>query len=109
MKANEFRIGNYVFLKSKSKIYQILSGQEIDTGTDSEDFDPIPLTEEWLVKFGFKNKEKGNFSFNENMDLRIFGDEADYNGIWVSRIQYVHQLQNLFFALTGEELEMHEG
>lgn len=32
----------------------------------------------------------------------------DYNGLFIGRIESLHQLQNLYFALTGEELEIKE-
>ena len=68
----------------------------------------VKLTEEWLLKFGFNKKdiselpfdeliyEKGNIQINDEMEF--------YNGIFTQKIKYVHQLQNLYFALTGEEL-----
>lgn len=74
-------------------------------------FSPIPLTEEWLVKFGFK-KDSNPFAGGV-FDSPIMGNHIDYNsGIFTYRnystslidILYTHQLQNLFFALTGSEL-----
>ena len=71
---------------------------------------PIPLTEEWLGKFGFekynnswwKYDKNGAFDISNNFDA--FGFKTC---IWSSdRINYVHQLQNLYFALTGDELEI---
>jgi len=70
---------------------------------------PIELTEEWLIKFGFKEYIRSN---GKTYDLKDFW-EIDYeNGkyfiseIEVMDIKYVHQLQNLYFALTGKELEI---
>ena len=69
---------------------------------------PIPLTEEWLLKFGF---EKGK----QNIDRNVFYlERIQYgNGLVMfkdnlldTRIEHVHTLQNLYFALTGEELEI---
>ncbi len=51
---------------------------------------PIPLTEEW-------------FCWNFNMNYEP--DNGDYSKAQVE-LKYVHQLQNLYFALTGEELEL---
>ena len=106
---SELRIGNYVFLKSKSKYYEILSGQEIDTGLDSQDFEPIPLTEEWLLNFGAKKTDK-NDSFGgfivyypNGNGMRIKDNEWNSQHITVN-VKYVHQLQNLYFSLTGKEL-----
>jgi hypothetical protein len=69
----------------------------------------IPLTEEWLLKLGFVNNcliikgilfEVGHVGFdfvNNEMTLRI-------NQFISLKIQHVHQLQNLFYSLTNQEL-----
>jgi hypothetical protein len=66
---------------------------------------PIPLTEEWLVKFGlFK---KGDcFIINHNFKIDFMGCvycKSDFIGV---KCHHLHQLQNLYFALTGKELEI---
>jgi hypothetical protein len=69
----------------------------------SDKLKPIPLTEEWLLKFGF---DKIDFQFIKN-GIKLFPiRDLYYRGNFPikSDIKYVHQLQNLFFALTGEEL-----
>lgn len=79
------------------------------------DLSPIPLTEEWLVKFGFEIETKYSHSMGYKKNYKVYRkDLFTYNGIqaawWfdnkVLRIQpeYAHQLQNLFHTLTGEEL-----
>ncbi|WP_027380827.1 hypothetical protein [Chryseobacterium daeguense] len=80
-----------------------------------------PLTEEWLLKFGFTNDDNESwfwsFDFNEKQEtFKLFQLTAGGNpfGLWgivgcsqlIKKIEYVHQLQNLFFALTGEELTL---
>lgn len=84
--------------------------------------EPIPLTEEWLVKFGFiadnygvfyKTKDCSNNSNSiidlwakkclvEQFDISIGQEFGDTHNLCF--IKYVHQLQNIYFALTGEEL-----
>lgn len=66
---------------------------------------PIPLTEEWLVKFGFDftNGYGWGFVFGYINSRMIW----QYNSI-VVEVKYVHQLQNLFHALTEEELKIEE-
>lgn len=74
------------------------------------DFEPIPLTEEWLLKFGFEKTYIGHdekYPFFEKGLIII--DACDFtietaSGL-VIEIKYVHSLQNLYFALTGEELK----
>ena len=80
---------------------------------------PIPLTEEWLLKFGFnKDYKKGyigkDFS-NQDFVLTepfVMGDwQKGYafeftTGGWskYKEFNYVHELQNFYFTLTSEEL-----
>lgn len=76
---------------------------------------PIPLTEEWLFKFGF-NKGKHLTPQNYNNDIvRVYKwmtADVYIFSIFKYRtpdrlnINYVHQLQNLYFAITGKELEL---
>jgi len=75
-----------------------------------EDFivEPIPLTEEWLVKFGFKRSSTPN-----QLTLGRFSYELSYSDLYyglsrMGKCKYLHQLQNLYFALTQEELEIQQ-
>jgi hypothetical protein len=72
---------------------------------------PIPLTEEWLIKFGFEkldlfySHKKYGYKVAKNMDgFYIWSNAFSFN----PPLKYVHQLQNLYFALTGEELTIKE-
>lgn len=84
-------------------------GQSDYCGWNMKDIKPIPLTEEWLVKFGFEYNGMWWDSSQEYFELDTFKDSyvmgvnsCEYNhGI---EINHVHQLQNLYFALTGKEL-----
>jgi hypothetical protein len=111
MKANELRIGNLVIENEFPNIYsQIQSisfnGYASCTYNDSvnvNDLTPIPLTEEWLIKMGFEKTpyefKNDNFSFN-------FKYSSLYNSVALIKddVKYVHQMQNLIYALTNEEL-----
>jgi hypothetical protein len=110
IQANELRIGNYVFLKSKNKIWKITCGQEIDTGKDSNDFEPIPITYELLLlNLGFEERGSG-FGINRfSLAYKCSDKEQFFYSTWhdgVVEIQYIHQLQNLYFAITGKELTL---
>jgi hypothetical protein len=73
-------------------------------------FKPIELTEEWLLKFGFEKPAHtwicNIFHLTEWDDFPLnWAVAMNKNGaIVVLKLKYVHQLQNLYFALTGEEL-----
>ena len=118
MKASELRIGNLVM---DGKEIEQVNARMIDMLVKIEaDFDPIPLTEEWLLKLGFKQCGYEMLSWKHETLLPSFNldginwadfDEPDYQFLnykvadEILRIDYVHQLQNLYFALTGEELK----
>lgn len=68
----------------------------------------IPLSEEWLLKSGF---EQYTPSYFQRGDISVDGSFRDYVLVIIGnaesfkiKIKYVHQLQNLYFALIGEEL-----
>lgn len=82
---------------------------------ESKNTKPIPLTDEWLTKLWFW-PEKDNHRVSPCCDYALVKkkdgyyiynhSEVDGSLTWIrtNAIQYVHQLQNLYFALTGEEL-----
>ena len=131
MKASELRIGNWVniFLNDVDydtiqikidDLYYILQKNGI--------YEPVPLTEEWFQKFERFYKDGEYWSVDIN-DYKYCFKYRDWAGNWAFYqeftdspfehdegkkypvsfdIYYVHQLQNLYFALTGEELIIKE-
>ena len=62
MKGTELRIGNYIKLMLNYEDYetiQVTSDELVDVDKKRADYEPFPLTEDWLYKFGFKNIDKG--------------------------------------------------
>lgn len=119
MKSNELRIGN-LFIDAKNRLCSVDEIHEniedcriasIHDCITSLPIKPIPLTEEWLLKFGFdKDEELGYRWYLGYNRTTILVYDLDDKCIKVSETwefgtrEYVHQLQNLYFALTGEEL-----
>ena len=107
MKANELMLGNIVRMANAYK-----TTATVDVIKQAEKFSPIPLTEEWLVKLGFKRWGKFDlWKTYQTTVCTIAG--TTQSGFELSKIprvevEYVHQLQNLYFALTGEELKLTE-
>ena len=129
--ATEFRVGNLFRFISTDSIEQVadIRTAGIKTPTINNvlitDIEPIPLNEDWLVRFGFEKDINtswfriGYFAEMEDVSNRmIIGyntvsnrlgcyQEGDANGIFAQKtFQYVHQLQNLYFSLTGTELTL---
>lgn len=86
---------------SENSINHWQDGKGLFGSLQDVDIDPIPLTPEILEKAGFEKMANTlDWScYNEKID-HFFFHSPD------SRIQTVHQLQNLYFALTGEELNI---
>ncbi len=101
MKASELRIGNLVNYCNKISVLNAELFLQLLKYTTP--FEPIPLTEEWLLKFGFEHLGSSRFDF-KRFTYYLY-DGSFYNqSSRLSTIKYVHQLQNLYFALTNEEL-----
>jgi len=117
MKASELRIGNYVYHNHSIGMKlpaQITEGKDIDM---FEELKPIQLTEEWLLKFGFEKKiwkVKKSIYFELDKIEILLEDSFYKNGVTYFKSnmlfeyfpKYVHQLQNLYFALTNDELKI---
>ena len=122
MKSTELRIGNIIESRTKHPVkanWGTLKALENGEKT----YFPIQLTEEWILKFGFKGSVNTNIyaifsevsnEINENYDVVfkiIRTPDLFNNSITKSYryentyIKYVHQLQNIYFALTGNELQ----
>lgn len=130
MKPQELRIGNLVILSISNvshygKIHSLtpshlLIGDSIKC--DYCDLQPILLTKEWFLKLGFtddrgvlfelpihiQEKCKGDKGFKKS--AFFFNNREDVN-MWMDCqtrvcVKYVHEVQNLVYALTGEELEV---
>ena len=121
MNAKELRIGNYVNYDNKDAIITIDDFNHI-IKYDIHIINPIPITEDWLLKFGFEQQE---FTYNYNIDDTLSLQVLNVKGVYfpslveypemtlvgtqivhLKCISFVHELQNLYFALTGEELEL---
>ena len=131
MIANELRIGNYLLqygevgkiveigIKHKGDTNYYLRSENDNCGYWIDQFKPISLTEEILLKCGFKITKNDEYPFKYviNKGMRDEIEIEDLNSTTcfvlshgrrfsVVKIKYLHQLQNLYFALTGKELEI---
>lgn len=135
IKITELRLGNYIIDKidddctiecevieiSKNGTVKIKDSQDDYTNKINQ-IAPILLTEDWLINFGFKKDDNGNYWIPIEIEtwLQLTVIDMFYpmicqagelshekeNYVSLNGIQYVHQLQNLFFAITGKELEL---
>lgn len=115
----DLRIGNFILFSEDSSVFEVKEITETGLSVKNEieeiwidifQFEPIPLTEEWLIKFGFKEKDRiyKNDRIEINMGnhgtVIIIGANGGYSIPVQGKGYSVHWLQNLYYALTGEEL-----
>jgi len=111
----ELRVGNYI--QHKGLIIEASLDVMRKCYPHQYYYEPIFLTEDWLEDLDFvKNKYgfiKGQiqvkyFTYRSNIYFRSIKDVNGNYGEWnyVATVEYIHQLQNLYFALTGNELEL---
>ena len=101
---------------SEENFAQVEKMNEIDISDVSE----ISIDEKWLIKFGFEKCNCINILYEkkaENEFIKYFNVHIEKGKFIISvdnygmefklcEVKYVHQLQNLYFALTGKELEL---
>jgi hypothetical protein len=118
IKPNELRLGNIARVANITGIVKTLySDGEVEMSFSPEyeyiyeDLHPIPLTHELLELYGVK---ESGFAFSAGLfELPTVGHQLHYDaGIYtysyydkqLRDVEFLHQVQNLYFALTGEEL-----
>lgn len=111
MKANELRLNNWyqsdgsLFQMTPRMLIRHLKGIENGTKNATE---PIILTEEWLRRFGFKNKP--TFGSSSEWQFNFFYLRQRKEDIFCTStvvelpLEYVHQLQNLYSVIKDKEL-----
>jgi hypothetical protein len=131
MEANELRIENWVNDGTVERKFEMEDFSDLDlTDVSINDFSPILLNKEWLERAGFTyvKYDSGSDYIDEecyelsHKEFFLSYDAEDFSlGLFSSKkaaknelailpewksIIHVHQLQNLYFALTGEEIEI---
>lgn len=119
VKAQELRIGNLIF-NDRDEVIEVEQIQYMDDDVPYKKelgefavnqiaitiYKGIPITEEWLSKFGFEKKGPFKWDKDELSNYVMKYPNACRYGDDQVNLLYVHQLQNLCFALTGEELTL---
>jgi len=131
IKAEELRIGNVLELLANDMKFPLPTGRYVNVTEIKKDriqvnmklknnefgftfnrrfktLQPIPLTEEWILKCGFEkiNKSSVNaqFTFKGRIIVIRDGNFVDYGSSVI--LPTIHKLQNFIYALTNEELKI---
>lgn len=120
IQANELRIGNKILCDGKMATVANLFPDNIrvkeksiyEQASHESMYEPIPLTPETLEKAGFEyqHDQTGMCYYCKNVYMFFDGEYLSANFGHIKRldveVKYLHQLQNLYFTLTGTELEI---
>ncbi len=126
MNVNELRIGNCVsHLNNIDEIFKVISIEEengnysINTkgGKNGTWINPIeyicsiPLTEDILLKCGFKNKKEIDFDGTHidwwhNGEIGLYTGRNGFYSDTFGDIETLHKLQNIYYCFTGKDLEI---
>lgn len=124
---NEVRIGNFLIdirgntIEVDASLF--VADMDPEGVCDLADCSPIPITKEWLVKFGFEQKFNSDYhigltteddvlhglycKFTTERCLVFLHVNDDYeHQIFLSSVRSIHKLQNVYFATTGKELKI---
>jgi len=124
MKATELRIRNHVRQRNQTNPNDYWKIRHLSETDNLDNLEPIKLTKARLIYFGFEEIKNDSYINGFQYHLQVNGEGRD--GTWFDGIgnledtlgvntlcrgnyicgivKYVHQLQNLYFALTGKEL-----
>ena len=132
MESKELRIGNLVLYKNNPIEVENIGEYYINRTTysgapgeggswddiDLKEISPILITEQWLVKLGFRKDDRSNeywtfWILNNNWYISQSHHNEPSAGVEKNNFYYgdsyievksIHHLQNLYFSLTGKEL-----
>ena len=134
MKASELRLGNYYLYCIHDELdnprdYEIvdqIDAQDLvwlssEAGENDDQYKPIPLTEDWLKRFGFKKNKNDDYEIeigrkgfimaeaqDDGYCFLLYRNDVGMDYIGLEFYDYAHDLQNIIYALTGEELKLRE-
>jgi hypothetical protein len=125
MKIQELRINNWILFGEKMRVQvSSLKGSGwietyITADGDISHYTGIPLTPETLEKAGFEVEDKAYMTLRVNDVLKFVWADSDVDNVWLFYVANdlhlclsdvpatkVHELQNLFYSLTGTELQI---
>lgn len=115
IQAKELRLGNWIKVYGDvTCAWNLSSDDDVNDEGNGDHIQPIPLTPEILEKCGFEKQDDGDGGYylellSANGFLFVAGDKKGYTDVFIDlweqlRVRYLHQLQNLYFALTGNEI-----
>lgn len=115
MESSEWRIGNFIYRNGNVSEIKYYDFEHFEKKDDPRHYiewraiKPITLTEEWLINLGYETDcdiSENPMHFRKDGHLIWKPATIFYDDLYRIELKYVHQLQNLFFALKVKELTL---
>lgn len=135
IQASDLRLGNLIYdTEGKVNTVDLTALKYISDYAGIHQARPIPLTEEWLLKLGFEKGNRSGYLVDDPSDIsfnyeinglpfyggldfnikhsvayfesHLSGSDGDREESITRNVGYVHELQNLYYSLTGNELKV---
>lgn len=124
MDTHELRLGNHIMFSEDGTVFEVTSIDINGMGVRNEDeeiwiehdvFEPIPLTEQWLLELGFRRHHADysndvlyikNVPNNNEFEWGVYPNELG-SGIQIQyrrKLKYIHELENIYFSITNINL-----
>lgn len=106
--AKELRIGNWVIYDNKYHVVEeIVTDFRDYKYMPFEDLEPIPISPEILESCGFVKDYDDTWYSKKDIDIKMLPNIYEvYIDDVLTSVENLHQLQNLYFALYAEEIEV---
>lgn len=107
---HELRMGNLVYNRhnevTEVDVYDLK--HMCQPRMDGHGYSGIPIDMDWLTRLGFKPDAKMPWLMENGALMCNTGNHWiwHWSGRVIKEIKYVHELQNVMFALSGRELEI---
>lgn len=113
LQAKDLRIGNLVYYVKdivRIDVSDLAVFKLYEKNGEETYYRPIPLTEEWLLKSDCEKNDEGficdRFILTWNAVYKFWYVREDQLGAYLTKLEYVHEWQNFYFILQGEELTL---
>lgn len=105
---SELRLTNFIQKNGEVISVTLSTFAELE-GRYRRTYHAIPITEGWLVRFGFEFTEGygwtiGDWQFCIKVDKGKFKVTHMFDDVDLRTVEFIHQLQNLYFSIENDEL-----
>jgi hypothetical protein len=114
IRSNELRIGNRVMYNNRmAKVISLHKAGQVYLNIEGyvyiKNIYPVKLNKDLLLRYGFTEEPDGIFKYKYRKLTEVFCTFNEfffrYDGKFIASCKFLHDLQNIYFALYKEEIK----